>query len=93
MKGFAYRDKYGVLHITDSEVTARQFTGRYITEVDINYEDGYPYVTTDKGQRIHIIDKGNGKVVYSKDHEKVSIDTLPEGLRKEIKSVLENIGI
>lgn len=55
-KGFAYFDKYGTLHVTESKKTAHEYgEGKYV-EVELNYEGGYP--KTDKGENILVYDYG-----------------------------------
>lgn len=55
-KGYAYFDKYGILHISESETTAAKLGGGKYIEVEINYNGGYP--KTADGDSIIVYDRG-----------------------------------
>ena len=45
--GYAYLDKYGILHIVSSKSSAP--TGSKVVETDVEHDGGFPTVRTDKG--------------------------------------------
>lgn len=68
MSGFAYFDKYGILHVTESESVAKRIgKGKYV-EVQIPYGDGYPKTT--EGENIVVYDYGKKIRIGNRKNER-----------------------
>lgn len=78
-KGFAYFDKYSILHVTADKKTAHDYGNGNYVEVELNYADGYPKTTEgeniivyERGQKIRI--GGNQKSENGRD---VKLENVP----------------
>ncbi len=89
MKGFAYRDKHGILHVVDSEESAKIYAGGEIKEVDVDHEGGYPCV-----EDLSIIDYGDGKVYIGGNLSNgTPISKAPVNIAEKARKILDKIGL
>jgi hypothetical protein len=92
MVGFAYRDKYGILHVVASEKTAKESSGdgKYRTYHG-RFEKGYPTIG---GQAIKD-KKGEETYISGGDNRNkdIPLSKADPVLRREVKLILEEIGL
>jgi len=87
MKGYAYRDKYGILHVVDDLDTAQGYAVGPIKEVDCDHAVGYLMVDGKE-----IFDYGNGEVYVGGNKESgVPLEESP--IAELVKDVLAKIGL
>jgi len=82
--GYAYKDRYGVIHVASDRRTAEEFARGKIIEYRLEHSGGYPVYDG----RAVIIDTGDGVVKHAgiKYHD----GKWPAGTR-HIKSALEEL--
>jgi hypothetical protein len=92
MVGYAYRDKFGILHIVSNEEVAKEYAFGEYKEVDCEYAGGFPKVNGKK-----VFDYGNGEVyVGGNKGDGIPLDELEEKNPDEaeaVKELLEKIGL
>jgi len=82
-KGFAYLDRYGVLHVVKDEKTAREYSGGNVEQIDFEYGGGYPVVQIGDKKESIIVETDNG--IYEKNGR-----TIPGYLMDLTKRLLAN---
>lgn len=90
--GYAYRDKYGILHVVNSESTAKEYAKSKVVEFNGEYSSGYPEYN---GKAI--FDYGDGRVFYDGNAKSgialADLEKSDPELAKNIIEVLEKIGL
>lgn len=79
-KGYAYLDKYGVLHVVEERKTAEKVAASEIEEVDIPYVCGYPWTLINDEREVLVIETDNG--IYEKNG-----DPIPDYLIELVKKL------
>lgn len=95
--GFAYRDKYGILHIADKALAEKsKMKDSEVKEVNVLNYAGYPMINFDGGLR-SIVDYGDGKVFIDGNekegwniHDK---EKVPASLAIRVRNLLDKIGL
>jgi len=85
--GFAYRDKYGILHVVSERKTAEEFASGRVVKYVGDYAGGYPRVFG-----LDVIDYGNGRVfVGGNEKNGKPLEECDDATRVAVKSVLDKL--
>lgn len=86
---FAYRDKYGILHVAGDRAIADEYAVGPVVEAEVSERDGYPVATTE------IFDYGAGEVYVggSRGNGKPLAALEATDLAAEVKEILAKIGL
>lgn len=86
MKGYAYEDKYGFVHVVEAKTTAEESTQGTVLETDIAHAGGYPQITVlGEDELQDVVANIKKKIIFvggnSKDGREANIDSLPADLQ------------
>jgi len=85
---WAYRDKYGILHATEDEKTARQYSAGKIAKYSGTCIGGYPVVS------VEIIDYGDGRAFLGGNEKNgIELGKAPAVIKAEADRLLREIGL
>lgn len=90
---YAYRDKYGIIHVLDNKANAEARAAGEVKEVEVPAQYGYPCIYVD-GKLQPIFDYGNGEIyvdgnVWKGKH----ISKVDYEIRSKVDAVLQAIGL
>lgn len=93
MEKYAYRDKYGVLHIVSNKSTAAERAAGEVKPVKVPNEYGYPCIEIE-GELKHVVDYGSGQTyVNGNVRNGIHISKVEPEIRFKVETLLMEIGL
>ena len=93
MEKYAYRDKYGVLHIISSQLSATERAAGEVKPVKVPNEYGYPCIEIE-GELKQVVDYGGGETyVNGNVRNGIHISKVEPEIRFKVETLLQEIGL
>lgn len=93
MEKYAYRDKYGILHIISSKLSAAERATGEVKPVKVPNEYGYPCIIHND-EFMQIFDYGNGEIYVNGNVRKgLHISKVEPEIRFKVETLLQEIGL